>query len=159
MLTLLIAGSVVAAASTQGDVPFPFGEAVQEMYHGKGQKLAAMVDALAPGDTSVDVNAQVAMPDSAGGGSCTALLVSLRAAAQGKPEGLAVAKALLLTRDDIARDAEQGQGDAADDGRLLGRQGAGRRHGRWGAHDAASWLSRADLQAAPMPFRPSQASL
>ena len=101
MLTLLIAGSVVAAASTQGDVPFPFGEAVQEMYHGKGQKLAAMVDALAPGDTSVDVNAEVAMPDSAGGGSCTALLVSLRAAAQGKPEGLAVAKALLLTRDDI----------------------------------------------------------
>ena len=29
----------------------------------------------------------------------------------------------------------------------------------WSAHDAASRLSQAHLQAAPMPFRPSQASL
>ena len=29
----------------------------------------------------------------------------------------------------------------------------------WSAHDAASRLSQAHLQAAPMPFRPCQASL
>lgn len=93
---------LVAVASAEGDVISApaFDEAVRMMYHGKGQMLAAMIDALAPGDKSVNVNEQVAMPSTAGGGTVTPLLVSVRAAAQGKSEGLAVARAL-LARDDI----------------------------------------------------------